>query len=247
MAEPDQDEDPFAGMSATSSTVRRKSEPPDTDPFADAAPPRSTLTRRALDRDESATVQEMPGFLADDGLNPGIPALAPRKDDSLRRLELAARLPDPTGPAPRTAAVHPTVPLSPTELAAAAASSPPVKESGPRRVAAAPTVPESAPGPTLPESVGALGERSEHPIDDAKRRRALGQQKAAPARTQQLLGAIRPDETGPVRAPRLAPRVAAGARRPTASRRAQVPTVVWLAIGLVAGIGCTLLAVWLLA
>lgn len=63
MAEPEEEEDPFAGMSATSSTVRRKSEPPEADPFADFAGPRSTRRRRVLDRDDSATIQEMPGFV----------------------------------------------------------------------------------------------------------------------------------------------------------------------------------------
>lgn len=78
MGEAEQDDDPFAGMSATSSTVRRKSEPPEADPFADLPAPRSTRKRRALDRDDSATVQQMPGFGRDMD-EPLEPDLAPRR------------------------------------------------------------------------------------------------------------------------------------------------------------------------
>lgn len=254
MAEPEEEEDPFAGMSATSSTVRRKSEPPEADPFADFAGPRSTRKRRALDRDDSATIQEMPGFVvgdeepASEGFNPGVSTLAHRKDDSLLRLELAARMPDPAepAPAPRAKALHPTLPLSPAQLEAAHASSAPPKKSGPRLAAAAPA---ELPGPTMPESLSAFGKLEDRPADTAKRRRAFGQDKALPARTEQLMEAIRPDETPgstPVSAPKLAPRVVEPGKR-AEKERAGLPGIAWLVIGLGAGVAATLALVWLLS
>ena len=194
----------------------------------------------------------MPGFGRDmdeplePAFNPGVSSLPHRKDDSLARLALAARMPEPGEPAPKPRALHPTLPLSPSQLKAAHAPEATPKKSGPRMTAAATPEASYGPGPTVPESISAFGRLSDGAAEPAKQRRAFGQDKPLPARTQQLMEAVKPEDAarGPAAAPRLAPRVVAGGK--PAGERPGLPGAVYLAVGLIAGIGCTLLAVWLL-
>ncbi|MBX3271971.1 MAG: hypothetical protein KF729_17010 [Sandaracinaceae bacterium] len=204
MGEPSEEEDdPFAGMSATRSTVRRKSEGRASD---------------APTYGEPATIAEPAWVGPSEEDSAADVAVTPRRDESLARLELAARLAEPE---PFDAPSTSTLPLTPRQL-----------ETGHR--------PPAQLAPTMADSVSAFGEGADDGAAKPRERRGMGVGEASAARTLYLAEAAAPAIAPPHSAHPGAPSAPAAA--PVASQA--LPGWAWFVLGLTLGVA-VMLALWM--